>query len=204
MMARTRSQAARCSNRKFKKLERRVASLLDGWLGAKLFRRTIQSGAFNKSGKVKIDEGNMASDIMCKDGMKFAIEVKSGKGFSLDAMLNNDSFSKTKFTEWWLQVNHDADSVDKLPWLWFKPRPAWDWIAIDQRGIEILDVPVCLNRFIANMYGQHLISGIIREGSGKKEIERYLPEPVIFRWKNFMDAVNGNFILLDQQVLNED
>lgn len=134
-MARDKSSAAKYSVGKGKRLERRVANLLSEFLGTKI-RRSPNSGGFNKSYKTKVGEREFISDLMCEEKLNFAIEVKSERGFSFDALLANPT--KCKFSKWWSQVCYDARSVNILPLLWFKPSVNADWICLNRDGMEAL------------------------------------------------------------------
>jgi hypothetical protein len=191
-MARTRSQAAKYSVRKGKTLERRAAKQLCEWTGVEGFRRTPQSGGFNKSYKTKVGEREFASDIMCERSMKFTIEIKSEQGFSLDALMNVETAHTCKFTEWWFQVNDDAINIKKFPLLWFKPIPNWDWVAISSDGVKTLEIPESVSRIAVNAYKGQPVTRMSRdEADIKVEMTLPLPDPIIFRWKDIKADVNG-------------
>ncbi|MDP6586007.1 MAG: hypothetical protein QF535_15255, partial [Anaerolineales bacterium] len=161
------------------------------WTGVNGFRRTPQSGGFNKSYKTKVGEREFASDIMCEQPVKFTIEIKSEDGFSLDALMNSDTAHTCKFTSWWFQTNCDAINVKKFPLLWFKPVPNWDWVALSQEGVKALAVPESVTRIDINAYKGPVTKTRNNEDGVKTEITIPLPNPVIFRWKDIKADVNG-------------
>lgn len=192
-MARTRSQAAKYSLRKFKALERRVAKEFREWTGDEGFRRTPGSGGFNKAYKTKVGEKEFSSDIMSENAMKFTIEVKAEEGFSLNALLDPDNCKTCKFTEWWFQTVADGINVNKLPLLWFKPIPNWDWIALSYNGIECLEIDSHIRRIIINPYDTPISGEIHRDGERVRE-EIELPTPYMFRWKDIKENIDGQLL----------
>jgi len=100
------SQIGKSNSRRGKSQERRVAKLLTEWTG---------------------------HIIPVSKQAIFSIEVKNASGFSLDALMSNPK--TTKFTSWWFQSSYDALLMtnylqqDIYPFLFFKPIPAWDWVA---------------------------------------------------------------------------
>jgi len=187
-MKRTISQAGRYSVTKSKALERRVAKQLSIWTGVGGFRRTPGSGGFNKSYKTKVGEREFSSDIMCENELAFTIEVKSGKGFSIDAMISGDTHHTTKFTKWWYQTIADAMAVDKLPFLWFKPSSPYDWIALSDNGVSSLGASNIRYVYV-NMYYDPVF-GDIHVGGKRICGELELPNPYIFKWKEFVSLAD--------------
>lgn len=180
-MGRSRSKAAKYSNRKYKALERRVAKKFCEWTGRNIFRRTPQSGGFNKNQAQVVAEEEFISDIMCDEPILYAIEVKSGDGFSLNAAMNGPDTSK--FTEWWEQACNDAEQVGKYPLLWFKPSPAFDWIALSEEGASRLKV-YNHPRVEINIFD----NPVLREG-----VETQLPNAVVVPWQ-ILNMCDGSLI----------
>lgn len=109
--------------------ERRCKKLLTEWAGVEFRRRRVEG----RGDDVSVVEG--VADIIPVEGkVIFAIESKKGENFSLDGLFTNPHGAK--FTEWWHQVNYDAQLItEKLgekrwPMLFFKPIPGWDWVAL--------------------------------------------------------------------------
>lgn len=192
-MGRSRSEAGKYSNRKFKSLERRVAKEFREWTGED-FRRTPGSGGLNKSTSYKVGEKEFISDLMADRPLDFAIEVKSGVGFSLDAILCNPD--TCLFTQWWMQVSYDASTINLNPLLWFKPHNNWDWIALDYKGYNKLCSGRNINHFTMKCYNRS-VSGQIKINRKPIDIEINLANPFIIRWKDIKESCDGNLIFRD-------
>lgn len=109
--------------------ERRCKKLLTDWSGVEFRRRRVEG----RGNDVSVVEG--VADIIPVEGeVIFAIESKKGEKFSIDNLFSSPKTSA--FTEWWHQVNYDAKLMTEntgrkcWPLLFFKPIPAWDWIAV--------------------------------------------------------------------------
>lgn len=116
--------------------ERRCKKLLTEWAGVEFRRRRIEG----RGDDVRVIEG--VADIIPVEGeVIFAIESKKGEKFSLNGLFTNPYGAK--FTEWWHQVNYDAQLLaekiqhHRWPMLFFKPHPNWDWIALPTRCFEM-------------------------------------------------------------------
>lgn len=109
--------------------ERRCKTLLTEWAGVEFRRRRVEG----RGDDVSVVEG-FADIIPIKGSVIFAIESKKGEKFSIDSLFTNPHGAK--FTEWWHQVNYDAQLLSeqvgekRWPMLFFKPHPNWDWIAL--------------------------------------------------------------------------
>lgn len=108
--------------------ERRVANLLTEWSGVPFRRRRIQG----REGALRMAE--LAADVIPTAGdFDMSVECKKGKDFSLEALMANQKTSK--FSKWWLQCCYDAQLVSQdqgrtvYPFMFFKPEPAFDWVA---------------------------------------------------------------------------
>lgn len=188
-MSRSPSEAGKYSNRKFKTLERRVAKEFRDWTGVD-FRRTPGSGGLNKATSYKVGEKEFTSDLMADRPLAYSIEIKSGVGFSLDAMLVNPD--TCRFTKWWLQVCNDADSIDTNPLLWFKPQPNLDWIALDAAGVQCLNIPDSIPSITVRCY-YGITEGIININNENIPVSIDLTNrnPIMFKWKHIRDNVNS-------------
>ncbi len=115
--------------------ERRLARLLTEWSGVEFRRRRVEG-----RDSTVVERESTADVIPVTGRIWFSIEAKKGKGFSLDAMLNNPG--GCLFTEWWHQTCYDAEILtgvlkqEYLPLLFFKPQPAFDWLAVDQTAFK--------------------------------------------------------------------
>ena len=108
-------------------------------------------------------------DIVCdnKDFI-FSVEAKSRKSFSFVAILKNPKIAA--FTEWWKQCVDDAVSINKLPFMMFKPDKQEDFIVLTSEGEIALGIPN-IPKFTLDVY-----DGI--------------PTPKIFRWKTLASRVD--------------
>ena len=192
-MARTRSQAGKYSVSKGKRAERRFATSLAEWTG-KAIRRVPNSGGWNKSGSTVVGGKEFSSDVISDVPMIFTIEIKSGVGFSLDAVLNNPSTSI--FTKWWGQACHDACASNKLPMLIFKPDRSFDWVAIDGRGVDrLIDDNDSIRSIKIDGYANSYNFAVSSIGGRKKHnVTLDLPNPYIYRWKDFISVVDPNLL----------
>lgn len=139
------SKIARSNVKTSKVHERRVKSLLTDWSGREFRRRRVEG----RGEDVRVVEG--VSDVIPVEGeIYFAIEAKKGAGFSLDAMMASPTTAL--FCNWWHQTCYDAhllsDKIGKkrYPLLFFKPNPAWDWIAISLEAFQFLQPKEGINR----------------------------------------------------------
>ena len=109
--------------------ERRCKKLLTEWSGTEFRRRRVEG----RGDDVSVVEG-VADIIPVKGQIIFAIESKKGEKFSLNGLFDN--IEGALFTKWWHQASYDAELLTKntgqkrWPLLFFKPIPAWDWVAV--------------------------------------------------------------------------
>ena len=134
---RTASQVGRSNVQTSKAHERRIANLLTKWSGAEFRRRRVEGRMADTIAR------DLTGDVIpVSQFCHFNIECKKGKNFSLDAMLSN--IKGCQFSEWWHQSNYDAKLCSEqhgrlfMPLLFFKPIPAWDWVAIDTAAATVL------------------------------------------------------------------
>lgn len=122
------SKVGKSNARRGKTLERRVAKLFCEWTGEEFRRRRVEGRDSNV-----IERESTADVIPVSKTTILSIEVKNAKGFSFDALMANPKI--TKFTEWWHQATYDSNLLSDhfgskfYPFLFFKPIPAWDWVA---------------------------------------------------------------------------
>lgn len=169
--------------------ERRVAQLLMSFTG-KNFRRVPASGGFNKQGVV-IAEHAFSGDVICDDNsFIFSVESKNrAASWSLAQLLS--STSKAPFTEWWHQTVMDADSIGKLPLLFFKTQNSStatvgaEHIAVDENGFLRLvgNKPVKYLKF--DIY-DNIDEIYVRDGNKTVCIglDKPLPNPYVMNWKD--------------------
>lgn len=134
---RTASQIGRSNVRTAKSHERRVAHLLTEWSGHEFRRRRVEGRMRDTIAR------DLTGDVVPVEGVcRFNIEAKKGKDFSLDALMGNPA--GCLFTSWYFQSSYDADLCSQYhkkkfwPMVFFKPIPAWDWIAFATGAIADL------------------------------------------------------------------
>ncbi len=198
MAKRTASEVGKSNVATSKSHERRVASLLSEWSGETFRRRRIEG---RDDATVMLD---MTGDVVCvTKQQRFNIEAKKGVGFSLNAMVS--SVPTSLFSKWWHQSCYDATLMSKafgksmLPMLFFKPQPAFDWIAIAVSAFEFLkpksptDRKIWFPHLLFDEYGH--CGGITHNVSHTKNRKNFKPvtlelEPcVICAWNVFKDHV---------------
>ena len=160
------------SSAKGYRYETRVKNLLTEFTGVD-FRRTPNSGGWNKTGGAVIREESFVGDVISNNSrFKFSVEAKAHyEDFSFTAILVNPN--KCLFTSWWEQCVEDAKKHSLLPLLFFKPNKTDDWIAIDNSGILVLGNILDIPNIEINIYNS-------------------LPTPTIFRWKNIIENINSS------------
>jgi hypothetical protein len=187
--------------------ERRCKSLLTEWSGVEFRRRRIEG----RGDDVAVVEG--VADIIPVTGkVIFAIESKKGENFSLDGLFANPH--KAKFTEWWHQVNYDAQILtDKIgekrwPLLFFKPHPSRDWVAVPSACFELgILRPKSGSENIGGCWFQHIKYDAYKwigavehniSASNKRPVIKALNlEPCIMcRWKDFASEVDHRTIFV--------
>ncbi len=194
------SKVGRSNVRKSKTHERRVAKLLTEFTGTEFRRRRVEGR------DATTIERESTSDVIAVRGIpKFCIEAKSGRGFSLDALLANPSGSL--FTEWWHQASYDAKLLTEhfssstkysfYPMVFFKPQSNTDWIAIpfDVCALEAIvkkegkELP-CLTYSgykSANPIGINVVR--TKNKDNYKIVPLELPNVVFCRWKDFIETI---------------
>lgn len=186
--------------RKSKTHERRVAKLLTEFTGVEFRRRRVEG-----RDATTIERESTSDVIAVKGTPKFCIEAKSGRNFSLDALLANPKTNK--FTEWWHQACYDAKLLTEhfasstkhsfYPMVFFKPQLNTDWIAIP--------VDVCALESIVRKEGKELPSltymgygavnpigiNVVRTKNkdNYKIVPLELPNVVFCRWKDFAETI---------------
>lgn len=187
--------------RKSKVHERRVAKLLEEFTGVEFRRRRVEG-----RDATTIERESTSDVIAVKGTPKFTIEAKSGKSFSMDALLANPR--SCSFTEWWHQANYDAklltdhfESSTKYrfyPFVFFKPNANFDWVAfpLDVLALEVIvkkDSKI-LSHLIYNGYNAVNPVGlnVVRTKNKKnyKIVDLELPNVVFCRWRDFADAID--------------
>lgn len=123
------SKIGRSNVRKSKVHERHVAHLLTDWSGMPFRRRRVEG-----RDATVIERESTADVIPAFGDVLCSIESKSGKDFSFESLMARPANSV--FTEWWFQSCYDASLLTKAfnrryyAMLFFKPVPAFDWVAI--------------------------------------------------------------------------
>ena len=126
-----RSKIGKSNVRKSKVHERRIAHLLTDWTGVEFRRRRVEG-----RDSTVVERESTADVIPVKGEIHFSLEAKSGKGFSLDALMG--SCETSLFTSWWHQTTYDSMILSDVfkrqyyPMLFFKPHANFDWVAIAQ------------------------------------------------------------------------
>ena len=151
------SKIGKSNVRRSKSHERRIAHLLTDWTGAEFRRRRVEGRDLSV-----VERESTADVIPVKESIIFSIEAKCGECTSLDGLLKDPR--NNKFTKWWHQATYDANILtDALkrkiyPLLFFKPAPAFDWVAIDKRVVDdgiLTPTSDCeIRRTMANEKGQ--------------------------------------------------
>jgi hypothetical protein len=116
----SRSQGGAKSKGAGKDYELRVAKALTSWWGGKPFRRTPNSGGWDK----QVGDGEIAAagDIIAPHGstFPFCVECKHRKeAINFFAESTGESDSST-LVDWWKQCERDAATVCKVPLLIFQ------------------------------------------------------------------------------------
>ncbi len=188
------SKIGKSNVRKGKTYERRVANLLTEYTG-ELFRRRRVEGRDVST----IERESTADVISVSKDINFSIEVKSGKGFSLDALLANPE--KCLFTTWWHQATYDAVLVSKAfnrdisPLLFFKGSGTTDWLAIPtyilgDSKVAKLDYVYTKNPIKMNVSHTD-------KKSNEVIVELNLPSVSFIRWHDFASAVSPKIFFKD-------
>ncbi len=125
------SRVGKSNVRRSKTHERRIAHLMTDWTGVEFRRRRVEGR------DVTVVERESTADVIpVKGDIIFSIEAKCGECTSLDGLLKDPKTNK--FTKWWHQCVYDANILTEVlkrkiyPMLFFKPAPAFDWVALDK------------------------------------------------------------------------
>lgn len=134
-MTKSAAQIAKANVDKSKRHERKVAAFMSQWTGRPFRRRKVEG---HDESTIKVDS---TSDVIPVEGdVVVTIEAKSGKDFSMTALLSN--IDTSLFTKWWKQCSIDslllsnAKGYKVYPMLHFKPNVNTDWVAIDCKLID--------------------------------------------------------------------
>lgn len=203
-----RSKVGRSNVRKSKTHERRVAHLLTEWSGIEFRRRRVEG-----RDSTVVERESTADVIPVKGSVHCSIEAKSGKGFSLDALMANCSTSL--FSTWWHQATYDCTILEDVfkrkfyPMLFFKPHANFDWIAFDQGLIKdniLKDKNGHMQEskrlwFPAISFDYYEIQGPIEmdiSHSHNKVLKKLaLPPCYICRWKDFASFVDPKSFFIE-------
>jgi hypothetical protein len=188
--------------------ERRCKKLLTDWSGVEFRRRRIEG----RGNDVIVVEG--VADIIPVEGQViFAIESKKGENFSLDGLFANPHGAQ--FSKWYHQVSYDAQLLtEKLgekrwPLLFFKPIPAWDWIAVPTACFDehilrpkdegIGDYNGCWFQHLRFDHYKNIgpVEHNVSESKQNPVMKAIKLEPcVICRWKDFANQVDPKTIFV--------
>lgn len=187
-----------------KESERKVANWLADYTGVSFRRRRVE-------GK---DVGTLALEstgdvIALRPGLRFNIEVKIGKGFSLDALMANPRTAL--FTEWWHQATYDASLASAhtgkiiQPLLFFRPWLNNNWVALPVSAfagmLNRAGSPACLDANYLSFAGyreQSIALNVLhskkKKGATKaanvKIVALNLVDVVFVRWHDFAANVD--------------
>jgi hypothetical protein len=201
------SRVGRSNSRRGKSQERHVAHLLTDWSGVEFRRRKVEG----RDASVVAREST-ADVIAVLHDFRFSVEAKSGKGFSLDALMGNPNTAL--FSTWWFQTCYDAQLVSNIsgnkifPMLFFKPNPNTDWVAFSEYAISILtskqDNTIKQELWFPHIYfGAYKLSkqigSITFSKKNKITTEIQLDPVIICRWKDFAANVRPDGLFLDEK-----
>ncbi len=175
------------SKAKGNRYESHVAKMLSKLTGV-VFRKVFGSGMINKGSGQVIAPDSFCGDVTCdRDDFMFSVEAKNRKSLVLPPLLYEKN-SRCEFTSAWAQCVLDAEENNKLPMFFFKPNFNDDWILLDEKGIQLLEVST-IPRMVFEVYHSDLDLKV-RRGKGTEEIVRPLPMPYVYRWKVLADHCN--------------
>lgn len=203
--AKTYSEVGKRNVATSKNHERRCKRLLHEWSGVEFRRRRIEG----RGDDVSVVEG--VADIIPVTGkVIFAIESKKGEKFSIDGLLSSPHTAK--FTEWWHQVNYDAQILtDKMgdkrwPLLFFKPHPNWDWVAVPTACFEQNILKPKKDIIVTGCWFQHIrydcykftgpIECKISDSKNKLKVALELEPCILCRWKDFAAEIDPRTIFV--------
>lgn len=191
------SKIGRSNVRKGKTLERRVANLFQSYTNEQFRRRRVEGRDLSV-----IERESTADVIPVSKTSKYIIEVKSGAGFSFDALLSNPE--KCQFTKWWHQASYDAELVSKLtsvqvyPLLWFK-ESTHDWISIPQESLQYLeivgDLPCIKYHYTVNPISMNVVNTANKDNY--KMVPITLHDICVLRWQDFTKHIKPQSIFKD-------
>ena len=204
------SKIGKSNVRKSKTHERRVAHMLTDWTGVEFRRRRVEG-----RDATVVERESTADVIPVKGTICCSIEAKSGKGFSLDALLTN--YKTSLFTTWWHQATFDCQILknvfgrDYYPLLFFKPHINFDWVAADKR---LFDLGILKPRiltpeyrkdklwFPALTYDYFDMSGNVTMNtshSKNNKVMESIPLPALYlcRWKDFENSIDPKSIFIE-------
>lgn len=200
------SRVGKSNSRRGKSHERHVAHLLSDWSGVEFRRRRVEGRDAST-----IARESTSDVIAIPHDFKFSIEAKSGKGFSLDALMANPSTAL--FSTWWFQVCYDAQLMSSavnaqiFPMLFFKPHPNTDWVAFSEHALCML-IHKCDNTYKTELMFPHIYFGVYKLSkqtgsitfSKKNKIttELQLDPAIICRWKDFAANISPTGLFLCQ------
>lgn len=203
-----RSKIGKSNVRKSKTHERRVAHLLTDWSGIEFRRRRVEG-----RDATVVERESTADVIPIKGTVHCSIEAKSGRNFSLDALLAN--CQTALFTTWWHQATYDCTILNEVfkrefyPMVFFKPHANFDWVAIDQKVftnniLKPLDGHQSLGSiwFPSLAFNQYERVGPITmdvSHSKKNKDMRALTLPSLYfcRWKDFATYVDPKSFFIE-------
>lgn len=153
------TKVARKSKNKGKYGEKRTAELLMKWSGV-AFRRTPNSGGYNKAGGVVIAGHRFCGDVICDDpNFAFCVEVKNRPDdFQLSTIATAPS--SAQFSDWWYQCLDDGMRTTLMSLLSFKcglsgnSQIPNDFLAVTKRVLEHLEYPPDAPKFVLDSFNQ--------------------------------------------------
>jgi len=189
------SAIGRSNVNRSKNHERQVAKLLTEWSGVEFRRRRTEG-----RGSAVIEIEGAADVIAIGADFHFSVEAKCGKGFSIDAMLNN--LSTTIFTSWWHQSTFDANIMMEsrkyqvFPLLFFRPFPNTNWVAFPVKAIDLLKPKDNTINYNNKLWFPHIIyigyslteaieSNVSHSHKNKKIVAVKLDDVILCRWHDF-------------------
>jgi hypothetical protein len=199
------SRVGRSNSRRGKSQERHIAHLLTDWSGIEFRRRKVEGRDAST-----IARESTADVIAVPYDFRFSVEAKSGKGFSLDALMANPKTAL--FSAWWFQACYDAQLVSDIiksrifPMLFFKPNPNTDWVAFSEHALTIL-ISKINHTTKSELWFPHIyfsayklskqIGSVTFSKKNKITTELQLDPTIICRWKDFAANVSPNGLFLD-------
>lgn len=194
------TKVARKSKNKGKYGERRTAELLMKWSGV-AFRRTPNSGGYNKAGGVVIAGHRFCGDVICDDpNFAFCVEVKNRPDdFQLSTIATVPS--SAQFSDWWYQCLDDGMRTTLMSLLSFKCGASGnsqipnDFLAVTKRVLEHLEYPPDAPKFVLDSFNQPVWVEVTEKVKGqskkiRKKLHIKLPTPYCLSWKLLTELGN--------------